>query len=52
MSKIGLNIGTHGKCCLNCIFSRDGFYNNFVMCEAYNFYPFIQLVCNKHRIWK
>lgn len=52
MKKIGLNIGTYDKCCTNCIHSTDCFWDNFVKCNVYDFFPFRQLVCETHHNWQ
>lgn len=46
--KIGLTIGTRDRHCGNCLYSRGGAFDVFVICDAYKFYPFKQLVCDKH----
>lgn len=48
MDKIGLNIGTMNKCCLNCKYSKKAFYDLFVRCVYHRFYPFKQFVCNNY----
>lgn len=48
MDKIGLNIGTLSKCCLNCKYSKEAFYDLFVRCIYHRFYPFKQFVCNNY----
>lgn len=48
MDKIGLNIGTLNKCCLDCKYSKEEFYGPFVRCVYHRFYPFKQFVCNNY----